>query len=71
MALKVNAALEEGPLDEERAYRALMIAVVSGRASSLPSDYLGIWEISFLRIGKGLAPLRGSPEGLYQTRGSH
>ena len=71
MASNIHAALEEVPLDEDQAFRALKIAVVGGRASSFPSSHLDIWERSFLSIRKFLAPSRGRPEGLYRRRGSH
>ena len=64
MTSKIHAALEEGPSGKEQASRALRIAVVGRRASSLPSDHLDMWEISFLIIGKCLALLSGGPEGV-------
>ena len=69
MALKMHATLEEVTPDEEQDFRALRIAIVSERASSLPSDHLDMWERMFLSIGKGLAPSRGRPEGVYWRRG--
>ena len=52
MTSKIHAASEEGPSDGEQSSRALRISVVSRRALSLPSAYLGMWERSFLASGK-------------------
>ena len=42
---------------------------MSGRASSLPSAHLDMWERSFLSIRKGLSPPRGQArESLPETR---
>ena len=70
MVSNINTALEEEPTDRERDYIALRIAIVSGRASSLPSPHLEMWEMIFLSIWKGLVPSRGRLEGVYRKRGS-
>ena len=63
MASNIHAASEEGLPDEEQYSVYLRISIVSGIASSLPSDHLDMRGSSFLRIREKFGAVKSQAGG--------
>ena len=61
---------KRGLLAKEGSYRDLRLDVMEKGDSTLLYAHLDMLVKEFFITGKGLAPLRGSPEGVYWRQGS-